>query len=43
MNGNLIEVFGDLREGDVVARRCNDESGRGHASQSLRVARAERR
>jgi RND family efflux transporter MFP subunit len=24
-NGNLIEVFGDLREGDVVARRGNDE------------------
>jgi RND family efflux transporter MFP subunit len=25
VNGNLIEVFGDLREGDVVARRGTDE------------------
>jgi RND family efflux transporter MFP subunit len=25
VNGNLIEVFGDLREGDVVAQRGNDE------------------
>lgn len=25
VNGNLIEVFGDLREGDVVVRRGNDE------------------
>jgi membrane fusion protein (multidrug efflux system) len=25
VSGNLIEVFGDLREGDVVARRGNDE------------------
>ncbi|MBI4471038.1 MAG: hypothetical protein HY646_00110 [Acidobacteria bacterium] len=25
VTGNLIEVFGDLREGDVVVRRGNDE------------------
>jgi RND family efflux transporter MFP subunit len=25
VNGDLIEVFGDLREGDVVAQRGNDE------------------
>jgi RND family efflux transporter MFP subunit len=25
VNGNLIEVFGDLREGDVVAQRGSDE------------------
>jgi RND family efflux transporter MFP subunit len=25
VNGSLIEVFGDLREGDVVVRRGNDE------------------
>ena len=25
VNGNVIEVFGDLREGDVVVRRGNDE------------------
>jgi membrane fusion protein, multidrug efflux system len=25
VNGNLIEIFGDLREGDVVVRRGNDE------------------
>jgi membrane fusion protein, multidrug efflux system len=25
VNGTLIEVFGDLREGDVVLRRGNDE------------------
>jgi RND family efflux transporter MFP subunit len=25
VNGNLIEVFGDLREGDIVAQRGNDE------------------
>jgi membrane fusion protein, multidrug efflux system len=25
VNGNIIEVFGDLREGDVVVRRGNDE------------------
>ena len=25
LNGNVIEVFGDLREGDVVVRRGNDE------------------
>jgi hypothetical protein len=25
VTGNLIEVFGDLREGDVVARRGTDE------------------
>jgi membrane fusion protein, multidrug efflux system len=25
VNGNTIEVFGDLREGDVVVRRGNDE------------------
>jgi membrane fusion protein (multidrug efflux system) len=25
LNGDLLEVFGDLREGDVVARRGNDE------------------
>jgi membrane fusion protein (multidrug efflux system) len=25
VNGNLIEVFGDMREGDVVARRGSDE------------------
>jgi membrane fusion protein, multidrug efflux system len=25
VNGNVIEVFGDLREGDVVFRRGNDE------------------
>jgi RND family efflux transporter MFP subunit len=25
VNGNVIEVFGDLREGDIVLRRGNDE------------------
>jgi hypothetical protein len=25
VNGTVIEVFGDLREGDVVVRRGNDE------------------
>ena len=25
VNGDLVEVFGELREGDVVARRGNDE------------------
>jgi RND family efflux transporter MFP subunit len=25
VNDNLVEVFGELREGDVVARRGNDE------------------
>jgi membrane fusion protein, multidrug efflux system len=25
VNGNVMEVFGDLREGDVVVRRGNDE------------------
>lgn len=25
VNGNLIEVFGDLRDGDIVVRRGNDE------------------
>jgi hypothetical protein len=25
VNGSLVEVFGDLREGDVVAQRGNDE------------------
>jgi hypothetical protein len=25
VNGDVIEVFGDLREGDVVVRRGNDE------------------
>lgn len=25
VNGNLVEVFGELREGDLVARRGNDE------------------
>jgi hypothetical protein len=25
VDGNVIEVFGDLREGDIVVRRGNDE------------------
>jgi RND family efflux transporter MFP subunit len=25
LNGNVIEVFGDLHEGDVIVRRGNDE------------------
>jgi RND family efflux transporter MFP subunit len=25
VNGNLVEVFGDLREGDVIVPRANDE------------------
>jgi multidrug efflux pump subunit AcrA (membrane-fusion protein) len=25
VSGNLIEVFGDLREGDMIVRRGNDE------------------
>jgi hypothetical protein len=25
VNGTVIEVFGDVREGDVVVRRGNDE------------------
>ena len=25
VNGNVVEVFGDLREGDVVIRQGNDE------------------
>jgi hypothetical protein len=25
LSGDVIEVFGDLREGDVVIRRGNDE------------------
>jgi multidrug efflux pump subunit AcrA (membrane-fusion protein) len=25
LNGDVIEVFGDLREGDIVIRRGNDE------------------
>ncbi len=29
VNGNVIEVFGDLREGDVVVRRGNDEIRQG--------------
>jgi membrane fusion protein, multidrug efflux system len=29
VNGNLLEVFGDLREGDVVLRRGNDEIRQG--------------
>jgi membrane fusion protein (multidrug efflux system) len=29
VNGNLLEIFGDLREGDVVLRRGNDEIRQG--------------
>jgi RND family efflux transporter MFP subunit len=29
VNGNVIEVFGDLQEGDVVVRRGNDEIRQG--------------
>ena len=29
VNGNVIEVFGDLREGDMVVRRGNDEIRQG--------------
>jgi multidrug efflux pump subunit AcrA (membrane-fusion protein) len=25
LNGDVIEIFGDLREGDIVVRRGNDE------------------
>jgi hypothetical protein len=25
LNGDVIEVFGNLREGDIVVRRGNDE------------------
>jgi hypothetical protein len=29
VSGNVIEVFGDLREGDVVVRRGDDEIRQG--------------
>jgi membrane fusion protein, multidrug efflux system len=38
-NGNLIEVFGDLREGDVVARRGNDEIRPGTRVSEVAAAR----